>query len=83
MKFIIKYWMQITGISTALFVVFCWLWNLKTRLDEYVDTQKNISARMGIAETKILEHDETLDEHSDKLIVLDKIEELREKGLLK
>ena len=65
MKFLIKYWAQIAGIVTALFIILGWLWNMKTRLDEYVDTQKNLVIRLGIAETKLIEHDETLDEQND------------------
>lgn len=83
MKFLVRYWAQITGIVMALAMVFGWLWHMKTRLDDYVSTQNDLVKRMQVVESQSAEHDQDLDDHNDKLLVLNKIEELREKGLMK
>lgn len=83
MKFLIKYWAQITGVVVVLVSLLGWLWNLKTRLDNYVNTQQQLVVWMQSAQSELDEHDSELDDHNDKLLLLNKIEELREKGLLK
>jgi hypothetical protein len=83
MKFLVRYWAQITGFVIAAAAVFGWLWNLKTRLDTYLNTQQQLVAWQQTAQAELSAHDEELDDHSDKLIVLNKIEDLRERGLMK
>jgi hypothetical protein len=83
MKFVIKYWAQITGILAILAFLFGWCWRLAVRFDSLVTTVGQHEKRLNDHDTLLAEHDSTLDEHSNSILVSNKIEELREKGLMK
>jgi hypothetical protein len=83
MRYIKRYWKQITGIATALTIVFGWLWEMKTRIDNDLNIQNQLVDDVRSLKTEIADHDQQLDDQNDSLIVLKKIEELREKGLMK
>jgi hypothetical protein len=83
MKFIIKYWAQITGMLMVLAFLFGWCWRLAVRFDSLVTAVAQNSSRLD-DQDKILEaHDSTLDEHDHRLIPLEVKENLREQGLIK
>jgi hypothetical protein len=83
MNYVKKYWKQITGIATALSIVFGWLWEMKTRIDNYVNVQTQLVAEVKALRAEANEHDQDLDDQDHRIIPLEKVEELRERGLMK
>jgi hypothetical protein len=82
-KFLKQYWAQITGILTILAFLLGWCWRLAIRFDNIVTTVSQHEQRLNAHDTLLADHDSELDDHNDKLLLLNKIEELREKGLMK
>ena len=83
MKFIIKYWAQITGILAILAFLFGWCWRLAIKFDSLVTAVQQNSSRLDEHDKLLDEQDATLDEHDHRLIPLETKEMLREQGLLK
>lgn len=83
MKFILKYWAQITGLLTLFGFLLIWCWRLAGKFDTLV-TQLGDAQQQVHVNTQLLQrYDSMLDNHEKDLVVLKKLEELREKGLLK
>jgi predicted negative regulator of RcsB-dependent stress response len=82
-KFLFKYWAQIVGVLTVVGALFGWCWRLAIRIETNLQQQQQFEKRVSTLETSASEHDDTLDDHDRRIMILEKIEELREKQLLK
>ena len=83
MKFLTKYWAQITGILTMLVFLFCWCWRLATKFDSVLLTVQQHTEQLASHQQMLDDHDETLDEQDHRLIPLEVKENLREQKLMK
>lgn len=83
MKFLVKYWAQITGILAILAFLFGWCWRLAVRFDSLVTAVQQNSARLDDHDKQLDAQDSILDEHDHRLIPLETKETLRERGLMK
>ena len=83
MKFITKYWAQITGILTILALLFGWVWRLAIKFDSIITTVQQHTQQLDDQDKILEEHDSTLDDHDHRLIPLEVKENLRERGLMK
>jgi hypothetical protein len=83
MKFLVKYWAQITGILAILAFLFGWCWRLAVKFDSLVTSVQQNTSRLDDHDRMLAEHDQTLDEHDHRLIPLETKETLREQGLMK
>lgn len=83
MKFVVKYWAQITGILAILVFLFGWCWRLAVRFDSLVTAVQQNSARLDDHDKQLDLQDAELDEHDHRLIPLETKEDLRERGLMK
>ena len=83
MNYIKKYWKQITGIATAASIAFGWMWEMKTRIDNDLNVQRQLVIDVNNLKAEVAEHDQDLDDQDHRIIPLEKTEELREKGLMK
>lgn len=83
MKFLLKYWAQITGVLTVLALLLGWLWEMKTRLDAYVNTQQQLVVWQQKAQNELDAHDDDVDQLDHRLIPLETKEDLRERNLMK
>jgi hypothetical protein len=83
MNYLIKYWAQITGGLFILSLLFGWCWRLASKYDSLLNTVSSYGTRLDDHDNQLKEHDSQLDEHDHRLIPLEKVEDLREKGLMK
>jgi len=83
MKFIIKYWAQITGILAILAFLFGWCWRLAIRFDSLVSAVSQNTQRLDDHDKQLDAQDSLLDEHDHRIIPLEVKEDLRERNLLK
>lgn len=83
MKWLVKYWAQVTGLITLLGLLFIWCWRLAVRFDELVSKVNQAQAQLLVHSQQLDQHDELLDDHDRRIMITEKLEELREKGLMK
>jgi hypothetical protein len=83
MKFLVKYWPQITGILTVLALIFGWCWKLAGSIESEIVREQQVEARLADAEQRLDEQDAALDAADHRLIPLETKETLREQGLMK
>jgi len=87
MKWVIKYWAQITAVVAVLALLFGWCWRLALRVEATLarldQHEKSITVLQLTVANNYNEHDEILDNHEKRMLKLETIEDLREKRLMK
>lgn len=82
MKFVTKYWKQISTVLTILAGLLGWCWRLAGRIEDNVAKIQQFEQRVAELEKKSKENNGTLTEEDRRIFRLELIEELREKKLL-